>query len=250
MEQQIMAPKYGQKALTEKQLKYLKEHEDLATKRAQKDVDYLLSKSQDLMNESMNEEIGILSTQTVVLGTDDTLYSCDTGNKGYSEWGLAYADTMWSASGEYSRARIITNGVGDGDAWAWVGPKVYISGTQGTGQYAWVQFNGSVEGGILGGFGGSAEGLVRVSIWDYTRGTEVGSYTIWNEDSTNNNPKSVDTSFSPSVRVYLEAGHTYAFRYGVSGAASMYAANRSHADFYSSLGEWRGLDFSSLDIDF
>ena len=212
--------------------------------------DYLLLDSQDRMNKDMARDIGIMAAQSLTLGTDKTFTTCNVSGKGENEWGLAACDEMVSASGKYARAKVMTNGIGNGDAYAWVGPQVTVSGTAGSGQYADIVYKGTYSGSILGAIGGSAEASVKVSVWDYTTNTEVDSYTVYNKESSINQPITVNSSINNTRRVYLKASHTYAFRFGVNVAASVYNPMQSHSNFYDNLSQYRGITFSSLKVDF
>lgn len=249
-EEEILDPELGLNFLSKEELQFLKENPDIATKRAQKDVDYLLRISQDNMNKSMARDIGVMAAQSLTLGTDKTFTTCDVGGKGGNEWGLAAADQLVSPSGKYARAKVLTNGIGNADAYAWVGPQVTVSGPAGSGQYADIIYKGAYSGTILGAVGGSAEASVKVSVWDYTINSEVDSYTIYNRRSTNIQPITVDNSINSTRRVYLRAGHTYAFRFGVNVAASVYNPMQSHSNFYNSLSQPRGITTSSVKVDF
>lgn len=249
VKQKIMEYDFAGNSLSDNELNIITNDIDLATKRAEKDAMYLLNKAEEEMNANMKES-ETKSTQTVYLGTDITLYSCDEGNSGGSDSGLSDYAANYSADDEWADTSISIYGAGSADAWAWVGPKVYISGDEGTGQYAWIKFYGDAYGSLVSGYGGSSTGRIRVSVWDYTRGTEVGGYTVWEDTSSNNGAKVCDVSFSPSFRCYLEAGHTYALRFGNAVSGSLYGVVFTGADFWNNGSNGDGLDADKVEIDF
>ncbi|MDH7578119.1 MAG: hypothetical protein QHH75_09945 [Bacillota bacterium] len=54
----------------------------------------------------------------------------------------------------------------------------------------------------------------------------------------------------PTIGCYLEAGHTYAFRFGISGAVSQYGAQYTLTDFWNDGPGARGLDVSHVVVEF
>lgn len=233
---------------------YLANHPELARMRAEKDIKYLMNEIDKKINESMDESVSTngmsVNSVTIYLGYRATIYSCHTGNTGGSRSGIADWAAKYSASGRWADVSTSTAGWGEASGWSWVGPQVYVSGPAGARQWAYVTFNFNGAGSILGGVGGSATGKIRVSIWDYTRGSEIGGYVVWEQTSQNNFPKGVNRSFSPTIGCYLEAGHTYAFRFGVSGAVSQYGAQYTYTDFWNDGPGPGGLDVSHVVVEF
>ncbi len=77
--------------MTPEQLEYLAKDPELAAKRAEKDVKFLIDKAEKQMNDSMKKDkvsgVGIL-TVTIPIGQDTTVSDCEVGNKNGSKSGL------------------------------------------------------------------------------------------------------------------------------------------------------------------
>lgn len=202
------------------------------------------------LNESMSKMVRTHASQTITLGTDKTLSTCDTGNYDGSRYLLADWAANYSASGKWADVSTTAGGVGEATCWAWVGPQVYVSGPAGSKQHAYITFRGSYDGSILGGISGSSQGRVRVSVWDFTRGSEIAGAVVWEDTSQNDIAKYGRGSITQSIGVYLEAGHTYAFRFGVSVASVQYGVNISRTDFWNNGPGPEGVDAASVSVDF
>lgn len=87
----IMSFDYAGDSLTPEQLEYLAKDPELAAKRAEKDVKFLIDKAEKQMNDSMKKDkvsgVGIL-TVTIPIGQDTTVSDCEVGNKNGSKSGL------------------------------------------------------------------------------------------------------------------------------------------------------------------
>lgn len=96
----IMLYKYARYNFTPDEENYIAAHPELAARRAEKDVKFLMDEIDKQINISMNEnaDYTLLASQTIILGNDATLYSCNTGNKGGSSFLLADWAANYSAS--------------------------------------------------------------------------------------------------------------------------------------------------------
>lgn len=256
LESKIMSYDYARDVLKSDELKYLNNNNELAAKRAEKDVKYLLDLTQEQMNENMNSvnksAIGVLST-SIALGTDKTISTCATGNKGGYRTLVSDYAANFSASGKWSDVSTTTFAAGDASAWAWVGPSVTITGSAGASRTANIIFRGSYNGGINGGYGGSSTGKVRLSVWDYTLNSELGGNTVWEKTASNNTTLNGNASINSAVQLTLQVGHTYAFRFGDSVASSQWnfpATFLSLTDFWNNGPGPQGVDATSVTVDF
>lgn len=254
--------------MTSEEKNYLDDHPDLAKIRYEKDTKFLIKQSELEMNLSDQEKYGnnksSLKTKndvsvsswsspiTVTKGTDKTITSFNASNSGTSKTGLVSVSAKADGPGKYADVAAISAGLGSGDTWAWTGAYIYVSGSGS--QYTKVKFWGPYKGSIIGGPTGSASGKVRVSIYDLTDDQEVGSgYTAW--DRTCSNGIQVNTgnqSLSGQyASAYLQGGHYYLLRYGVSNAVSVAGVNPSQTDFWNSSGSGpEGIDCTQIMVDF
>lgn len=251
----IMSFDYAGDSLTPEQLEYLAKNPELAAKRAEKDVKFLIDNAEKQMNDSMKidkeSDVSIL-TVTIPIGQDTTINNCEVGNKGGSRSGIADYAANYSASGKWSDVSTLCAGLGSSDAWAWVGPRVSISGSGS--KTANIIFRGRYYGGIFGAMGGSSSGRIRVSVYNYTLNSEIGGLTLWNETASNGQIKMASSSsFSNVVQVTLQAGHTYAFRFGDAVSSAQYSLPLpalSNTDFWNNNAGGDGLDATSVTVDF
>lgn len=247
--------------MTAEEKDYLNNHPDLARIRYEKDTKFLIEQSEIDMNLSDQEKYGNKgdisvkgwsSPITVTKGTDKTVTSFNASNSGTSKTGFVSVSTKADGPGKYADVAAISAGIGSGDTWAWTGAYIYVSGSGS--QYTKVKFWGPYKGSIIGGPSGSASGRVRVSIYDLTDDQEVGSgYTAW--DRTSSNGMQVNTgnqSLSGQyASAYLQGGHYYLLRYGVSNAVSVAGVCPSQTDFWNSSGSGpEGIDCTQITVDF
>jgi hypothetical protein len=251
-EQKIISYTYAGDSLTQSELEYLSKNPDIAQKRAEKDVKYLLDLADKEMNKQMHttatKDVSTMSTIEVALGTDKTITSCSTGNKGGEKSGVGLYASDYKASGKWADVSTTVGGIGTASSWAWVGPEIKATGKSGERKQAFITFSGKYKGGYLGGIGGSSTAKVRVSVYDLTRGAEINGATVWERtDSGSTVTKNVNQSFNNGlVSCTLEADHTYALRYGISAASTEYGPYVSSTDFWDT----EGLDATSVVIDF
>jgi len=251
----IMSFDYAGDSLTPEQLEYLAKDPELASQRAEKDVKFLIDKAEKQMNDSMKKDtesdVSIL-TVTIPIGQDTTVSNCEVGNKDGSRSGLSDWAANYSTSGKWSDVSTWCVGVGDSNAWSWVGPRVYISGSGS--RTANIIFRGRYYGGIYGGYGGSSSGRIRVSVYDYTLDSEISGLPLWDQTASSGTRKvASSSSFSNAVQVTLQAGHTYAFRFGDAVASSQFSLpspQLSNTDFWNDDAGGDGLDATSVTVDF
>lgn len=254
--------------MTPEEKDYLDEHPDLAKIRYEQDTKFLIKQSELEMNLSDQEKYGnyksSLTTEndvsvdswsspiTVTKGTDKTITSFNAYNSSTSKTGLVTVSAKASGSGKYADVAAISAGIGSGDTWAWTGAYIYVSGSGS--QYTKVKFWGPYKGSIIGGPTGSASGQVRVSIFDLTDNQEVGTgYTAWNKTCSNGiqvNTGSQSLS-GQYASTYMQGGHYYLLRYGVSNSVSVAGVNPSLTDFWNSSGSGpEGIDCTQIMVDF
>lgn len=251
----IMSFDFAGNSLTPDQLEILAKNPELAAKRAEKDVKFLTNNAERQMNDSMKkdkaQDVDIL-TVSIPIGQDTTIYNCEVGNSGGSRSGASDWAAQYSTSGKWSDVSTWCLAVGSSNAWAWVGPRVYISGSGS--KSANIIFRGRYYGGIFGGFGGSSNGRIRVSIYDYTLGSEMGGLALWDRTASNGQRiMASDPSFSNAVQLTLQAGHTYAFRFGDAVSSAQYSLpypDLSNTDFWNNGPGGDGLDATSVTVDF
>ncbi|MEW6449002.1 MAG: hypothetical protein AB1426_13155 [Bacillota bacterium] len=247
----VMSYEYAYNSLTTDEQKYLAKNPKLAAKRAEKDAKYLLNLMEQEMDDNMDPglspDVTILTT-TVPIGSDTTIYTFDTGNKGGSWSGLAAYGANYSAAGKWADVSCQAWGLGNAGAWAWVGPIAYISGSGS--RTANIIFSGQGTGSLSAFIGAAATGRIRVSIWDYTLGAEIDGTTVWERTASNYEYWSVTGPFTAVVQCTLQAGHTYALRFGVATSTSAYGVTNAYADFWNDGPGPEGLDGFSVKIDF
>lgn len=251
--------------MTAEEKEYLNDHPDLAKIRYEKDTEFLIKQSELDMNLSDQGKFGNnkhslddvsisgwSSPVNVTMGTDMTITSFNGSNSGTSKTGLVTVSAKADGPNKYADVAAISAGIGSGDTWAWTGAYIYISGSGS--QYTKVKFWGPYKGSIIGGPTGSASGKVRVSIYDLTDEQEIGSgYTAW--DKTCSNGIQVNTGdqslTGQYASAYLQGGHYYLLRYGVSNAVSVAGVTPSQTDFWNSSGSGpEGIDCTQIMIDF
>jgi hypothetical protein len=254
LEAKILSYNYGLNSLTPEEKKYLGDNPELSAKRAEKDAKYLLNLMEKEMNATMGSRTGttppdvsILAT-TVPIGTDTVIYTFDVGNKGGSQSGLASYGANYSAPGKWADVSVQAYGIGSAGAWAWVGPQVYISGTGS--RTANVVFYGSYAGSLFSGLSSTTTGKVRVSIWDYTLGAEINGSVVWEGTASNWQTINAAGPITAVVQCTLQAGHTYAFRFGVSTSTTAYGLTNTYSDFWNNGSGPEGVDGNRVLVDF
>lgn len=253
--------------MTAEEINYLKNNPNLAKKRYEKDMKFLMKQADEEMNRSSSEkyapeqnintesDFSIASYGTpysVTLGTDRDLALSNAYDYGTSWYGLASsaANSNCYPNGEYADVSASAWGVGDASSWAWTGAYIYVSGSGS--KYTKVKFWGPYKGSLKGSVNGSASGKVRCSIYDLMDGQEVGNaYVAWDETSSSNIQKNADGSLSGQyATAYLEGGHYYLLRYGVSNTVSCTGPYTVSTDFWNNGAGAEGIDFYSITVDF
>ena len=247
----IMALDYAQGKLTPDQIKFMEDNPSIASKRAEKDAQYLLNKTDQDMNSSMifHDTINSTASVNVTLGTNATISSCHVGNSGGSKSGIGDWAANYGVSGKWADASTTAFAWGDTSAWSWVGPRISVSG-QGS-QVADITFNGNYNGSLFGAIGGSSTGRIRVSVWDYTVGSEIAGFTVWNDTSQNGIRKHGIGTINQTVQCTLRSGREYALRFSVGVTSSQYSGTiYSNTDFWNNGAGPEGIDATRVIIRF
>ncbi|ABB14073.1 hypothetical protein [Carboxydothermus hydrogenoformans] len=249
-DQNPMSVELGTRDLTAEQIKQLKKDPDRLTKRAKMDVIYLLSQADKEMNaaEAYNtgNTVSAMSANTVYLGSDATFYVADMGNKGHSTFGIAGASERYSSYTIDSHTW--TTGLGSASSWAYIGKTIYVSGAGSKGAY--IRFKGSYSGSTVPGFlGGIAGAEVKVTVYDVTAGSQIGSSTILLvNDSIGIGSQFTNVPINLSIYVVLQAGHTYCLRYHLSTSVSNYSPQMVISDFWDDTNS--GIYMDKVTVDF
>lgn len=245
----IMKKEYGRNYLTEEELQILKDDPALATERAKKDVQYLKEKGRKAFEQSVVQpSVAGLSPYSVSIGTDKTMNAMTDHDYGSSYTGLGNASAKANYSSRFADATCWTSGYGDAEAWSWVGARVNVTGSGS--KLAYIRYNGSVKGSLVGGIGGSAEATVSVKIFDVTAGSWIGESTVYHESDSNNARKTCSQSINRSILVTLQAGHQYLFIEHVETTCSQYGVQISTVDFWNGGSGAEGIDATGITIDF
>ena len=187
---------------------------------------------------------------TINKGQDTTLYSPDAydynGSSSYgASWGAVASDIA-----QYADVSQTAGAYGNAQSWAWTGNKILFQGSySGETKSVFIYFRGRATGSILGGVGGSANGKIRMSIYDLTAGGELAGTVIWEDSSSNNFQKSYNNSYYGIISTTLTSGHYYLLREGVSGDVNQYGGNISMTDFWNNGPGAEGLDYTSIRVD-
>lgn len=247
----IMSVQLGTRDLTQDQIKYLQNDKKLLEERSKKDVQYLLNQAEDSMNKdclAKSKALGytlLAAGSDTTLGTDVAYTSTDTGNKGTESDLVATANARWANS--YSDADSYTAAIGSASSWAYNAKTINVKGT-GT-KNAYIRFSGTYTGitnpGLMGGTAGAK---VRVSVYDITAGSEIGDGTILDLSDTITGHSYINKSFSKSVLVSLQAGHSYLLRFGVSTSVANYSPQICNSDFYGSTNH--GVKTTKVVVDY
>lgn len=182
-----------------------------------------VGKGKDSRNKSQ-EPITVQSTAQVNIGTNKTFTWGNAANDGHSGSAFGQYGTGWGFAYEPGWADAGVNAaiIGSCGAWSWVGQQIYVAGSSGQTRQARISFNGSYKGQlqtVLISSGSSASGTVRVSVFDIGTSTDKGGTTVFNKTVAGYEPI-YQGPIDHNVTLTLEAGHTYALRFGVSTAVN------------------------------
>lgn len=194
-------------------------------------------------NSISTEDITTDSTISVPIGTNKTFTWGNAGNSandgdGFGTYGhgFGYANEPgWADAGVYMIA------VGEAGSWAWIGNEIEVSGSGS--RSATISFDGDWKAQLqtlLPTKGSTAAGKVRVSVYDLTTYDDIGGKTFFDKEMSGYMPAD-NGSISDSITVTLEAGHSYALRFGVSAAVDCnYYQDQAAANLCdgSVWGEW------------
>ena len=247
VEQKIMSSDCGLVDPSESELNYLLARPNLVDERIKKDIKYLEAEAEEQFENSMRESIGIKSSwyyEEVARGTDETVTSCHYDDSNGSSSGVGQNNHAASYSGNWADASAHAYGVGSAQAWAAVGPKIYITGT-GT-QNADIFYNFSYNGTIAAASNGSAKVKIYAELWD-ANGC-VARHTILDEE-TGLGTDTYSATATGRFNRNLTAGQTYTIVAKVQTNATNYGGVTANSDFWNGGSGPEGIAFSHIIVD-
>jgi len=206
--------------------------------------------------DSVKETGRIIATttkSTVMLGSDTTFYTSDSGDHGSSSWGVAptwYGSQYYLSSNKVEAATLLgPGGYGSASAWGWVGKSFYVSGT-GT-KPANIIMRGHIYGLTSAVAGGNSNVEINLVVYDTTTGAKYTT-TIYQKSEGGLGWTGVDKDFNNGISVNLQGGHTYIVYIEVITSGAVYGTGEAGSDFGRFDGDYlgEGAWFYEITIDF
>ncbi len=247
IEQEILSYDLGVDKISASELEYLNNHPELLEQRIKKDLQYIEKESEKQFQQSMIEAFSTKSLyyEEVALGTNEYVSDCHYDDDDGSAWGVGQSNHEAYCVQNYADASSHSFGLGDAEAWAAVGPRIYITGSGS--QEADIRYSFSYRGKIAATTSGNASVKIIAELWDDSgcverdivlkEGIALGS---------ENFAESVNERFS---NVDLDAGETYAIVIKVEADAVNYGGINANSDFWSDGSGSDGINFSNIYVD-
>lgn len=255
-EDEILKVQLGTRDLTREQIDELIKDPEKLKLRSKMDTEYLLLEAEKEMNRASAEYakqlqkeakdgVTTLAASDIYIGTDESYFISDTGNKGSSADLLSGSDSRWGSY--WSDANSWTAGIGSASSWAYNAKQINVKGSGS--RNAYIRFRGNYSGWTVPGYtGGTAAARIRVSVYDLNTNSEIGGTTVKDvSDSVNGGSTFIEVPFNNSVLVSLTAGHSYLLRYGVSTSTSNYGPQMCQSNFWDDTKHGIYQDYVTVD---